>query len=1655
MSPDSFKAPDFQNIRTSYDLGQYCDAWRLMEALGVPEESGSVQTLILAGRIVGNLEGERRALLLHTRAWRKGRGDAEAAYYRGHVIRSRLGPLRALRFLEQLPEFPDADLEIRASLLSQRAVLLSVYRDFSGAGKLLGESEALGGKTAWLQVERASVFERADCYAEALDCVFDALSIRPFYRPAVQSAAHLMGLLNRDEEAVSLLMQASERLQSPAVVAQLAAMLREHQRLDEALAMWKRYRDLALLAEESELANWHARMADVNYDLGDLRQAAEHGRLAKNGYHERIAERLVSPPSEAKILKLDVPFVRQHEMTCAPATLSALSRYWNTPVDHLALAREICYDGTQGHRERAWAEANGYIVREFTVTWDSARALLDRGIPFTVATVETTSAHLQAIVGYDSVRGTLFIRDPFLRNHSECTCPGWLEEYAFCGPRGMALVPAGHREKLSGLALEDEALMDELYALERGLHEHDRQRAAAAIQRLEHSAPGHRILFQARRILAWYDGDQPRALAATEEWLRLFPAARNLQWSRYHGLRDLARREDHRTLLEEMARSKNSEPLFWRELGDEMRVDARHHAMSRRWLIRVLRYQPVSAENLFSMAGQLWDEQRFADALPLYRLAAHLRDKVSYIQRAWFSAARHFNRSGEVLAVFRERFTADRELSAEPAMILHDALVRLERTPEAINILEEALAARPDDGELLTFSADVHARYGNYEKAAELIARAEGKSPRRNWLRSCATLADYRSDLHESLRLWREILADSPLAFDAIRTIARLTAETEGRAAANEFLAKQVLLFPHHLPLRELQVDWLRDDGPEAQQPMLKALLEMAPHHTWAHREQSLALQRLQRFDEALAHADASIAAEPREAGNYYTRGRVLFAAGRIAESADAYREALRRSVDHSSSIDGLLSTCQTFDERKTALAFILQELQTQVVFGDGLFSYLSAAFPILEPGELLENLRGAHAARPDLWHAWSVLITCLCDAKRAAEALPIARESVERFPLNARLWMDLALVHLEQRHFDENVAALRRACELAPTWSRPRRALAEGLQRCEQYDEAERVMEATAAAAPLDAVNRGYLAEFKWRRRRDAKSLVLLEEAIRLDPGYGWAWDALKDWSANPERAVELARELTTTRGGEAASWLKLATMLPDSALEERLSLLNRATALDPLFTDAHDTRIWILAGAGRYDDAAAACTPAAYGGSVPRGLRARSAWVKSQRGNFVGAIAEMNEIVAAEPDFYWAWDRLAHWNARIGEFAAERDSAERMARLDPRNPVPLGYLAEAEFKLGNRDKALVVLERAFALDPTYEYAAFKLFDSHLDKQETKLAAEKLEKMRIHIPGPETTAAEVRLLAMKGERATAVDRFLSLLNLPERDSGALETAGGAIRAAGWHRELEAAIFPHLPSEMINPQAGSEWVLCIMALGKWRKRKALWKLEPDRNFTRTAWRTFISECGEKKEYRYVREMIKRFGLVLRSDDSLWAAVGYALSVCDKDRAAMDWMSDWRARADLRPWILTNYAASARICGAFHDAMDAHRHALTLRHDHTYPQHILWIALSELDAGGHQAAGTRLAEMRYEMLDTFCKSLWTLAEAVCRVNSAENSVARQAYRDAMARLNLEEHRVLKKDRFLRRIARRLVAQMAARAKLKFSGLRGWWFSFVDL
>ena len=146
------------------------------------------------------------------------------------------------------------------------------------------------------------------------------------------------------------------------VVMQLAALETELQLYDEAAKSWERSLELSPLLEK-EMAKWLAgRRSDVAYYSGDFDRAAALAKEAGNPFHDKIAAKLLETKGHGKRVVLPVGFVRQHHMTCAPATLSALSRFWSVEADHLALAEAICYDGTPAHSERNWAEMNGFVA---------------------------------------------------------------------------------------------------------------------------------------------------------------------------------------------------------------------------------------------------------------------------------------------------------------------------------------------------------------------------------------------------------------------------------------------------------------------------------------------------------------------------------------------------------------------------------------------------------------------------------------------------------------------------------------------------------------------------------------------------------------------------------------------------------------------------------------------------------------------------------------------------------------------------------------------------------------------------------------------------------------------------------------------------------------------------------------------------------------------------------------------------------------------------------------------------------------------------------------------------------------------------------------------------------------------------------------------
>ncbi|MBV9123631.1 MAG: C39 family peptidase, partial [Planctomycetes bacterium] len=776
LEPVQVAPEDLSRIRDLYSRGLCLQAYQAAQPWGPLKAWSGTAGRVLAGRLAMNLGAPRLGRWLHLRAWRDNPFDPEAQYYYVRAVSERRGPLAAWKILKRWGDLPQADPDTRGAWLSFRASTAGRLRDFDTADYWLARAEEAAPESPWVQVERSYLLELEDRYPESLAAARRALELQPWYRPGVTTTAHVLQLLDRDAEALELLREADQHIESGPAMAQLALLQTELGRFAEARQSLERYHELSPLLEKGLLQWLNAQRSDAAYYCGDYARAIEWAQAAGGPFYQKIAERLAAS-TEGRRLLLPVGFVRQHHMTCAPATLSAISRFWSMPADHLGVAEAICYDGTPASSERHWAEQHHWVVREFTVTWESVMALLDRGVPFTLTTVGTASGHLQAAIGYDSRRETLLIRDPYERNFREFICSEMVKWLRSTGPRGMALVPQDKAALLEGLTFPDAALYDQLHRLQRALEEHDRAQAQETYAAMGAAAPEHRLTFQGRRALAAYDANTGEMLAAVEQLLQQFPDDNNLQLTKVSCLRQLARREERLALLKSLCEKPGSDPIFWQQYARELSSDAREHETALRLIRRALRYRPTDAGNLYGLANILWEQRQFDQALELYRFAASLEDKDERLARAYFIAARYLRKTGEAMEFLRSRFERFGKLSSQPARTLFWAYGQLEQTPDAFNILDRALELRPEDGELLLFGAGECGRFGNFDRASALLVAAAGQAPHTVWLRAAADLASYQGNLRAALAMWRQVVEVEPLALDAHRALTQLLAE--------------------------------------------------------------------------------------------------------------------------------------------------------------------------------------------------------------------------------------------------------------------------------------------------------------------------------------------------------------------------------------------------------------------------------------------------------------------------------------------------------------------------------------------------------------------------------------------------------------------------------------------------------------------------------------------------------------------------------------------------------------------------------------------------------------------------------------------------------------------------------------------------------------
>lgn len=1551
-------------LRDLHERGLSLQAFERSRDLGPLHTWQGTEARVVAGRLAVQWGAMRQARVLHARAFRDDPQSPEARYYAGfHVISSR-GWYGAWRFVEAIPDLTGASDDLRSSWLCLRARVAALFRNFDAAERLLDRASEIAPNSAWVWAERSGIFEQEDRYDEALDASRKALELRPWYRPAIQQTAHLLTLREQDAEAIDLLQNALEHVEASSVAAQLSAYLMELGQFAESRRALERFAELTPLRDK-ETEKWlAARRGDLAYELGHIDECIQWSKQSDSKFHKAVVERLEAQlaandgsvkSTDGQRVLLPVGFVRQHQLTCAPATLATISRYWQRPAEHLAIAELICYDGTPRIRGREWAEQNGSVLREFRVTWESAKALLDCGIPFALTTVEPGNAHMQAVVGYDERRGTLLIRDPFVRLLGEALGDEMLKRQRPFGPRGMAFVPADRPELVTALTqldLPDVELNEQNHLLEAALKEHRRDEAQRVLAEMQRLAPDDPLTILARRELARYDGDTATLLECDNQMLAQFEDQPTFSLSKLSLLRDLARRDERLELCRRMSEKKHPHPEFWSQFGQLLADDARQHDAAQFWLRRAMRANPADAGNYFILANIRWSQRRFEEAFDLYRLASSLNERSEMLADSYFRAARFLRQTDAALDLLRCRFERFGKKSSLPAQTLFWAYSMLERMDEGFAMLRAALALRPDDADLKLFVAESALQGGHIAWAGELLAQAEGKAARIAWVAAAAKQAEFHGDTPKALAYWQEVAAADPLNVGTQIRVADLLAEIEGLTAALGHFQKLTERFPYHLGLHQEYVARLRNEAPDLIEPIARHLAEVHPFDAWSHRELALAHSDRRDFEAAFRELDIARQCDPHHPSNWTVRGNVLEDAGRRVEARDAFREAIKLSIDNEYAIERLLNLCDSTAERRAELQVVWQEMVRQVIFGDGLLAFAVQARGTFAPDEILTMLREALAARPDLWHAWSAVIVQLTEMDRLDEALGLATQATERFPLLPKLWLDLAEIQQHRRDLSAEQAALRRALEINPNWSLAVRRLAESFERGHQLEDARELLEGMARRAPLNGAVLLELTDLMWVQGEREEVVARLETLLRTQPGYDYAWARLHDRTdelKQPDRFEKLVREIAEKRPTEPRTWLIVARHLSKPEhLPERLAALDRVIAMRPLMADAYDLRAELLVGAHQYEEALAACRPAAFD-RPPFNLRGRAAWVEWCRGHSDDAIRMMQDVLAEYTDYLWGRRCLTDWAVETANWPLARESAEKLLALSPHDHIAWGYLGEAKERGGDIDGAVAAYSNALALAPDYAFAGQRLFALRLDRKEFDAAEEILGMLRLHVGGPGIEARAIQLAFARDQRETALQRLRELCCDQSAPDWAFEPALLALRETLGLNDAIKFLDEQLADPACHPVVSEWWAF-------WLRQAAR---EPDES----RWGQLLSrgEIGFRAARQYAEALAREFQparlrrfadkhrAALVTNTRTWAQIGWAMTCAEDFPAAVEWFRDWRDHADLEAWMLTNYAQSLRAAGHDTEAHEVCRVGITLPFDHASRFHYLSLA----------------------------------------------------------------------------------------------------------
>lgn len=1552
-------------IQSLYDQGLFLQAFEASRPLGELKDWRETEHLILGGRLAQYLGNPRLAGVMHWLALRHDPMNQDARFYGALWYVRRFGPALGWIRLQRIGDPLKASPAQRADWHLLKAQVLGSLRDFLRAEEELSKAAELEPNDSWYWVNASYIHQRKDEDDLALRAAERALELDATRHSVIQCYTDNLMQLGRIDDARRFLTEASQRFESAHIFMHLAAIEAELHQFDDAITRIEQAMRYLPLADTKALETSVTPLfTEYTYRANRFEEAARHADQCKGEHFVQFAQRLRDPSFEKRRVELPVGFVRQHYLTCAPASLSMIAMFFGESAGHLDIANEICYDGTPTSLQREWLETHGFHAAQFRLDFDTAVTLIDHQIPFILETVAINSAHAQVVMGYDTVRQTLLIREPSDRLSREFDAAKLIERHGAWGPRCMAFVPASRKEMLDAISLPDRELYDRVHRLELALSRNNRSVAEAELAEVKTEAPDSALSLQAESRLAIYDGNLPLALQCDDRLRELFNGDEVIRYHRLGLMKSITSSKEQIEFLKECMKDVNCHPLFLIAEAEQTSFD--HQTSARAfWLTkRAVRLMPTDGAALGASSDIRWRINQRTESIEFARLAATTEELDHRYSRTYFIRSLWVRRQDEALNFFRNRYERFKHRSPEPGLLLSWAYEQLNQRHRSLELIEQLLTTHPDTSSVLVQAVRLYTSIGDLDRAFSILEQARGRLSEREWLISSARLHYQRSDLRKSLETWKALLDIEPLSEEAHRSICDILGKLKGPVAVEQHINDALAKYLHSYVLHVLRIETLRTQKPSDRESAIRQMLDVHPNDGWALRELLGTLIDQSRFDEAEQVARTCNDVAPYDPNTHYLQAGVHRATGRLKAAKKSYRQCIKCDVDFEWALIQLLHISSDKSERIQHARFFLKHLIKQVTSGQAIVAFWRHTGALLDSKLILSVLKRAWRERPDLWQSWHTLGQQLIGMNRLDDAIKVIRRSIRRFPYEIELHTLLADTYERQQDFDSAIKCVKHVLSFSPHCPDVHTTLGLIIQHSGDLEGAKTALKRAVSLDHQNSVAMALLGEVYFVLGHRSKALALMEKGVKLNPANDAIWDRYQEWSVlagKQQQIVTIAEKMTTDEPFNLLGWQRLVQAFAISGQEERrLDAADRCIDLDQFNLFAYDQKALALQALGRWDEAFAACHPSIYGEAPPAHLVAREAQLRVAHGDFKIAKDIARSLVDREPDFHFGVRTLVDALFHIGPPEEYRQAADRLVELNPNDADSYLCRATGRQKLKDREGEKKDLVRVIELAPAYAPAFHRLIEILLAEKKFDEAFEFIDKRAPHTDAATTEVFKCMVAQKKTDKGRLARGIDELAMLAEVNDDALRMFAQIPDFLGIGGKSADRILELIQGSRNQATLGSIWAILTF---RDRGTAALMSGIPRFGSSGKAWRGAVYAMPYligQSEFAHFKSFAIKYKDWLRKSDKLWCIVTQLYARFDSFLAA-NWAKDWKQRKNIDPetefllsnalWHLGQNAEAARLC----------ERSLTIREDIYSPYHRTRLAVWKIHQGDYEAA----------------------------------------------------------------------------------------------